>query len=233
MCKMKKYDLLLFDIDGTLLDFKKGERIAMKKTLQYFGLRNDNEILDSYSKINEYYWEMLEKGTITKNKLLLERHNSLFNKYGFNENAINFNAYYENCLANESYILDGVINVLSDIKKSDVTLAIATNGLTITQTNRISLSGLNTYFTYIFISEKVGYNKPQVEYFDFIMKNVDKEYSKSKTLIIGDSLTSDIKGGNNFGIDTCWINTSGLKNELNTIPTYEIKDISQVKDIIG
>jgi len=229
---MKKYDLLLFDIDGTLLDFKKAERIGMKKTLQNFGLRNNNEILDSYSRINESYWEMLEKGTITKRKLLLERHNSLFNKYGFNEDVVKFNAYYEDCLANESYLLDNVINVLSHINKSTSTLAIATNGLTTTQTNRILLSGLDKYFTYIFISEKVGYNKPQVEYFEFIMRNMDKKYSKSKTLIIGDSLTSDIKGGHNFGIDTCWINPNNLKNELQIIPTYEIQNISQLKDII-
>ena len=229
---MRKYDLLLFDIDGTLLDFKKAERIGMKKTLLNFGLRNDNEILDSYSKINESYWEMLEKGTITKKKLLLERHNSLFNKYGFNENVIRFNAYYEDCLANESYLLDNVLNVLSHIKKSSYTLVIATNGLTTTQTNRILLSGLDKYFHYIFISEKVGYNKPQVEYFEFIMSNVDKKYSKSKTLIIGDSLTSDIKGGNNFGIDTCWINPNNYKSEVKITPTYEIKDISQLKDII-
>lgn len=230
---MKKYELLLFDIDGTLLDFEKSEKVAMKKTLTNFSLQNDLEVINSYAKINESYWKMLEKGEITKEQLIIQRHKTLFNKYGFVEDIKKFNDYYEGCLKKESHLLEGALEILSYLNsKHSFKMAIITNGLYITQVNRIKLANLNEYFNHVYISEKIGYNKPQKEIFEYIFDDIGEGIKKENTLIIGDSLTSDIKGGNNFGIDTCWINPKKIINDIDVKIDYEIQNLNQLRQII-
>lgn len=232
--KMKKYELLLFDIDGTLLDFEKAERIGMKNTLTKFCLRSDDEVIDSYTKINKSYWEMFERGEITKEQLLIQRHETLFEKYGFEQDAKEFNEYYESCLGKCSYLIEYALDILSYIKsKNSCKMAIITNGVYDTQINRITLAKLNDYFDYIYISEKVGYNKPQKEIFEHIFNDIGGEIKKENILIIGDSLTSDIRGGNNFGIDTCWVNPKKLRNNIDVKVNYEIQSLIQLKEIIN
>lgn len=230
---MNNYELLLFDIDGTLLDFEKSERNGIKKTLNRFGLRDDDEIIETYRQINISYWEMFEKDEITKETLLVERHEVLFEKFGMVQNAEEFNNYYEECLSNESHLMDYAIDILTYIKsKNRHKTAIVTNGLYNTQVKRIKAANLNEYFDHIYISEKVGYNKPQVEIFDYIFNDIGEGIKKEESLIIGDSLTSDIKGGNNYGIDTCWINPKGLENKIGVKIDYEIQNLEQLKNII-
>jgi len=112
-------------------------------------------------------------------------------------------------------------------------MAIITNGIYETQTNRITLSSLNEYFQHVYISEKIGYSKPRKEIFEHIFKDIGGDIKKENALIVGDPLTSDIKGGNNFGIDTCWVNPQRLENDLDVKANYEIQSLLQLKEIIA
>ena len=230
---MKKYELVLFDIDGTLLDFEKAEKVGMKETLTWFGLRNDDEVLDSYNKINLSHWKMFERGELSLDNLLVKRHEALFERYGFKQDAAKFNDYYESCLKNCSYLVEYALDVLDYVKSKFCKMAIVTNGIYETQTNRIILSNLNEYFQHVYISEKIGYSKPQKEIFEHIFKDIGGNIKKENVLIVGDSLTSDIKGGNNFGIDTCWVNSKKLENDLDVKVDYEIQNLLQLKKIIA
>ncbi len=229
---MKKYELVLFDIDGTLLDFEKAERIGMKETLSWFGLRNDDEIVDSYNEINMHYWKMFERGEISLDNLLVKRHEALFDKYGFSCNSEEFNHYYEGRLKYCGFLMDHALETLDYVKTTSCKTAVVTNGIYETQTSRLALSRLDEYFKHVYISEKVGYSKPQKEIFQYIFRDIGQGIEKENVLIVGDSLTSDIKGGNDFGIDTCWVNPKGLENHLNLRVDYEIQNLLQLKDII-
>jgi len=230
---MKKYGLVLFDIDGTLLDFDKAERVGMKETLTRFGLRNDDEIIDSYNEINIHHWKMFERRELSLDDLLIKRHEALFERYGFKQDAAKFNDYYESRLKNCGYLVEHALDVLDYVKSKPCKMAIVTNGIYETQTNRIMLSNLNEYFKHVYISEKIGYCKPQKEIFEHIFKDIGGDIKKENALIVGDSLTSDIKGGNNFGIDTCWVNLKKLENDLNVKVDYEVQSLLQLKDIIA
>ena len=230
---MKKYDLVLFDIDGTLLDFDKAERVGMKETLTRFGLRNDDEIINSYNEINVSHWKMFEKGELSLEDLLVKRHEVLFARYGLKQDAAKFNDYYESRLKNCSYLVEHALEVLDYVKSKSCEMAIVTNGIYETQTNRIILSNLNEYFQHVYISEKIGYSKPQKEIFEHIFKDLGGDIKKENALIVGDSLTSDIRGGNNFGIDTCWVNPKKLENDLDVKVDYEVQSLLQLKNIIA
>ncbi len=230
---MKKYELVLFDIDGTLLDFEKAERVCMKETLTRFGLRNDDEVLDSYNEINIFHWKLYEMGGLSLDNLLVKRHEVLFQRYGFEQDAAKFNDYYESRLKNCAYLVEHALDVLDYVKSKSCKMAIVTNGIYETQTNRIGLSCLNKYFQHVYISEKIGYSKPRKEIFEHIFKDIGGDIKKENTLIVGDSLTSDITGGNNFGIDTCWVNPKKLENKLDVKVNYEIQSLLQLKDIVA
>ena len=230
---MKKYELVLFDIDGTLLDFEKAERVGMKETLTRFGLRNDDAVLDSYNEINLFHWELFERGELSLENLLVKRHEALFERYGFEQDSVKFNDYYENRLKNCGYLVEYALEILDYVKSLSCKMAIVTNGIYETQTNRITISSLNEYFQHVYISEKIGYSKPQKEIFEHIFKDIGGDIKKENALIVGDSLTSDIKGGNNFGIHTCWLNPKRHENNLDVKVDYEIQSLIQLKEIIS
>lgn len=231
---MRKYELLLFDVDGTLLDFKKAERLGMKHTLNHFGLRSDDEVVSAYSKISTSCWEKLERGEITKDELLIQRHQKLFDKYSFKKDVHAFREYYEEFLSHSSFLMDYAIEILKYIRtKYSYKMAIITNGVYKIQKNRIALSGIAQYFDDIYISEKIGFNKPHRGIFEYIFNDIGQEIEKDDTLIIGDSLSADIKGGSDYGIDTCWLNPSQRENNIGVKVNYEIQHLEELKDILG
>lgn len=223
------YNWLLFDLDGTLLDFHKAEYSCMEATLKSFGFRADDAVLQSYRLINDAYWKMLERGEITQEALALARHRTLFERYGFAGDVEAFQRQYEGALSESSDLYAGALAVLDQLRALDTChLAIVTNGFARIQERRIALAGLDTLFERIFISEQVGYRKPQVEFFEHVFQ----EIGGGSAMIIGDSLTSDIKGGADFGITTCWFNPDRQNNPLDVRVDHEIHDLSELWQLV-
>lgn len=199
-----KYKTLLFDADGTLFDFAKCEDVALRETLESFDIEATDAVVADYSAINESLWKMLERGEIEKRVLFYRRFELLCEKYGFLRDALEMSKKYAATLAEQVYLLDGAEELCE--KLSGVAdMYIVTNGIDFVQKRRYAKSGFEKYFKGVFISGEIGHEKPAAEFFEHVA-NAVPNFDKQSALMIGDSLTADIKGGINFGIDTCWYN---------------------------
>ena len=227
---MSRYEILLFDADSTLLDFKKCEHEAVIDCLNYAGLPVTDEIIQKYSEINEGYWKMLERGEITKKELMVARWASLFEFYGFEANACEIAELYPVKLGEKSHLMEGSEEICQRLHDK-FRMYIVTNGFKSVQMNRFCKCPLAKYFDDVFISEDIGADKPSIVYFNEIARRIP-DYDPDKAIIIGDSLTSDIQGGINAGIDTCWFNPEGKSTPQGMKITYVIDDLSQIADIV-
>ncbi|WP_408607055.1 YjjG family noncanonical pyrimidine nucleotidase [Anaeromicrobium sediminis] len=221
----------MFDADETLFDFKKSERDTLKNTMLEFNIDYDeNYHLKVYKEINTAIWKELEDGLITQKKLKVERFKRLCDKLNATFDESEFAKSYMNHLSYASFLYDDSIKLVEDLHK-DYRLTIITNGLKDVQDNRIRKSIIAKYFEDIVVSEEVQVAKPDPKIFEHALKNI-KHTDKSKVLIVGDSLTSDIQGGINFGIDTCWFNPNKIVNKMGINPTYEISNLMELRNII-
>ena len=226
-----KYAIILFDADETLFDFKKSERDAFKNTMFEFNIDYDeNHHLKIYHDINAAIWKEFEEGLITQQKLKVERFKRLSHSLKIRFDEIQFAKSYMNHLANASFLYEDSIDLVESLHK-DFRLSIVTNGLKDVQDNRIRKSIIAKYFDDIVISEEVMVSKPDPKIFEYALNNINHT-DKSNVLIVGDSLTSDIQGGINFGIDTCWFNPNKIVNKTGIKPTYEISNLMGLKDIV-
>ena len=207
---MPKYDVLLFDADATLLDFHRSEYEAVIDCLEFAGLPTADEIIKKYSEINDGYWKMLERNEITKPELMVARWRSLLEYYDFDFDAKTISNLYPEKLSEKCYLLDGAEDICKKLY-GNFRMYIITNGFKSVQQKRFCASPLEKYFDDVFISEDIGYDKPSIKYFELISKRIP-DFDPTRALVIGDSLTSDIRGGINAGIDTCWYNPKGKKS---------------------
>lgn len=228
--KMSKYEILLFDADSTLLDFKKCEYEAVIDCLNYAKLPVSDEVIEKYSEINEGYWKMLERGEITKKELMVARWASLLEYYGFEADAREIAELYPVRLADKSHLIEGSEELCASLF-GKYKMYIVTNGFKSVQKKRFCMSPLARYFDGVFISEDIGFDKPSIRYFDEISKRIPN-YNREKAIIIGDSLTSDIQGGINAGIDTCWYNPDGKTAPDGMKITYTVSALAEIKDIV-
>lgn len=229
---MAKYKYLLWDIDGTIINFELAERAAIRSLFKRFKLGDcSDEMLMYYSQINKRYWQLMESGKIKKDKMLVERFIEFFSNKGINADiAAEFNKEYQIALCDTIVFNDDAIDIIKHQKKT-CKIIIVTNGTEVVQEKKLERSGLNDIVDNVFISELVGFEKPNIKFFEKVILEVGIKDLK-EALIIGDSLTSDIQGGHNIGIDTCWYNP---KNEENTIllsPTYSIRNLHELENII-
>lgn len=216
------YDVFLFDLDDTLMDFAETERNAFTNVFTINGFPNGlAEFRDSYRAISTVLWDDLEHGRTSLAELRTERFKRLFLQHGLEIDAETFGQAYLENLGKEVHVIEGVPEMLSSLVGSR--LAIVTNGFKDVQFARIAASDLNNTFEAIFTSEEIGFQKPQVEIFEYVFQQLQIT-DKSRVLMIGDSLSSDILGGNNYGIDTCWYNPHHKENTSSARPTYEIHD---------
>lgn len=224
-----KYTTLYFDLDNTILDFTAAEYTAIRKLLSLYNLPTTEEVVSTYSKINQMWWEGFEKGEIEKNEIFAGRFRDLLSYFNFWGDADKMGEDYFEFLSYGFDTVDGAQKTLEYLKQKGYTICITTNGVSRTQYKRIDGCGLKKYFDYIFVSEDACHQKPEREYFEYVMSNTP-EKDKSKILVIGDSMSSDILGGINFGVDTCWFNPKC--RDATHKSTYQITNIMQICDIL-
>ena len=223
-----KYKLILFDADGTLFNFDKAEREAFERTMRNFEIKENLVILhQKYEKINKAVWKEFEEKKINSTNLRIERFKRFFESQKLDLVAEEISPFYLKKLSQGTELLVGAEEIVRYFQ-GKCELALATNGLSDVQRPRFSNSMLAKYFQHIFISEEIGFPKPNKEYFEYIFEQLP---FKKTAIIVGDNLTSDIQGGNDFGIDTCWYNPQKLKNESGIKPTYEIHELEELKKI--
>lgn len=225
-----RYDTILFDADGTLFDFLRCEDSAIRETFVDFDIEPSDALVESYSEINDSLWKMLERGEIEKSVLLYHRFELFFEKHGFSCDAKAMAKRYMKALSEQAYFLDGAKELCMSLY-GKARMYIVTNGVEFTQKNRYKKSGLSEYFEDMFISGEIGYEKPSVKYFDAVSERIP-DFSKERSIIIGDSLSSDIRGGINYGIDTCWYNPSGKPAPDDMNITYIAKSFDEIYDFI-
>lgn len=222
---------VLFDLDDTLFDFHKAEKIALTKTLVHFGIDPTEETLALYSTINATHWKRLELGEISREEVKVGRYRELFETIGVECDPVKATAYYESMLAIGHYFMPGAPELLEELYRK-YRLYIVSNGTAKVQEGRIGSSGIAKYMDGIFISQILGANKPDKQFFDICFAEIP-DFSLSETVIIGDSLSSDIKGGINAGITTVWFNPQGIENDSDIKPDYTIKELSEVPGLLS
>lgn len=228
--KNPNYDILLLDVDGTLLDFKLAEKLGMKVILKHYGFDPTEERLNLYHEINNGFWSAFERGEITKDRLVWERFNLFFGKLGKEVDGHEAEGLYRQQLDQSAFLIDGALDICAYLKER-YSLYVVTNGTSGTQYKRLAASGLDRYMKDIFVSEDAGSQKPQKEYFDYCFKRIPGA-RPGRMLLIGDSLQSDIQGGRTAGTHTCWYNPGGLPGLPDIVPDYQIKCLGELKGFL-
>lgn len=223
-------EFLFIDLDDTVLDFHKAEREALSKTLSAFGLEPTEEVLTLYNRINKSFWERLERKEITREELLIDRFRELIAQTGIVVKAENFARTYEENLSQGHFFMPGAPEALETLSKK-YKLYIASNGTARIQAGRLKSANISRYFEDIFISQDIGADKPDKAYFDACFARIPG-FDPERAMIVGDSLSSDILGGKQAGILTCWVNTHGKTAPENIRPDYEIQALSQLPALL-
>ena len=222
---------ILIDLDDTILDFRKAEHSALKRTLESFGLDVTEKMLSDYSLINKAQWERLERGKLTREQVKTERYRLLFEKYNITSvRPAEMTARYEQNLAIGHFFVDGAEDLLNALSEN-FRLFLVSNGAKDVQLSRIESAEIEKHFERIFISEDIGAVKPEKEFFETAFSSVDG-FKKEEAVILGDSLTADIKGGKNFGIRTIWFNKYGIENKTDIKPDFTVNSLKEAKNII-
>lgn len=225
-----KYDTLLFDADGTLFDFELAEHDAFISAMAKFGIVADDDTISIYSKINDALWKKLERKEIEREVLKVRRFEELASTLGADYDATKVARTYENELSKQSHLLGNALEVCTELA-SNCRLYIITNGFKMIQEGRIQHSPIYPLFSQVFISEDIGCDKPSPQYFDAV-KCAIPDFCAAKTLVIGDSLTSDIRGGIDAGIPVCWFNPKNKQAPVDMNIDYVIDDLACLADII-
>lgn len=224
-----EYTSLFLDLDNTLLDFYKAEAVAVRLVLSQYGLPDDDSTVKIYSDINRSFWERFERGEIPREAIFEGRFVKLLEVLGKSGDVAAISRDYCKNLSEGYFTVDGAEEILKYLKSRGYKLYATTNGMSMTQFKRVKNSGLEPYFHKVFVSEDVGCQKPEKEYFQFVIDNIP-EKDIARILIIGDSQSSDILGGLNAGIDTCWYNPDGALPKYQS--KYEISDLAELKTIL-
>lgn len=223
-------EFLFLDLDDTILDFHKAEHIALGKTLQAFGLSPNEDVMCRYSQINRAHWERLERKELSREQVLVGRFAVLFSEYGITVDPERVARCYEDYLSVGHYFLPGAEDALESLSQK-YKLYLASNGTAKVQAGRLKSANISHYFAEIFVSQDIGADKPDKLYFDRCAEKIPG-YDPHKAMMVGDSLTSDILGGLNAGMQTVWVNPNHNSHPENICPDYEIESISQLEELL-
>ena len=227
-----RYRVVLFDLDYTLFDSEASEREALEKSFRTCGVGLEQEIFNKYQIINKDLWSKLEKGLVTLDTLRVKRFTELLNAIGKEEsvNSIHLADTYTYELGRCGGLLPGAKSLLEALSK-ELTLALVTNGVSLTQRSRIKKFDIAKYFQTVVISGEVNVAKPDHNIFAITLDKLGHDDLNS-TIMIGDSLSSDIAGAENFGIDACWFNPGHIMNRTRTNPQYDVQSFDEIRNLL-
>jgi 2-haloacid dehalogenase len=225
-----RYKWLLLDADGTLFDYDMAEAKALQKTFHQIGERFDNAYIALYREINGRLWEAFEAGRTTPAEIRIQRFEELFESVGVRSDPALFSRVYLGHLGDGTDLFIGTEEVLRALK-GQASLALITNGFRAVQESRLAKSTIGDCFDTVIISEQVGFAKPDPGIYQIAFQQMGQP-RRDEVLIVGDSLGSDIKGGNNYGIDTCWFNPLGRIRDREVSIQYEIRELSELLGIV-
>ncbi len=228
----KHYKYVLWDIDDTLIDFKSSERMALKKCFKQFGIVLGDEDVEIYSEINRHYWELLIHGKIEKATMLNRRFEDFTQQLSLDIiDCEEVNNLFQVALGDYAVMVKDAYDVCEHLKKSKKQYAV-TNGTAVAQNKKLHNTGLGELFDGIFISDEVGYEKPDARFFQFVFSEISN-FKHEDAIMIGDSISSDMVGANNAGIDCCWFNPNGNVNINSSVQiNYEIVKLKDLLDIV-
>ncbi len=225
---MKKF--LFFDLDGTIFNFKSAEKEAISATLSVFGVRVTEKMIKRYSEINDSCWKALERGEIKREELIFRRFELLSREFSLTLVPKLVQERYAKELGSRYIFIHGAEELLSELSLSYDLYAV-TNGNADIQRSRIEKAGLNRFFKGFFISEEIGFAKPDKRFFDTAFSQV-KDFTPALSVIIGDSLSSDILGAENAGVESIYYNPEELENRTGIAPDFEITKLEEIKEIL-
>lgn len=224
-------EFVFLDLDDTILDFHAAERIALAKTLSHFGVEPTAAVVERYHVINRQHWERLERGELTRDQVQEGRFRVLFAELGREADPVAITRNYEKNLGIGHYFLPGALEAVQALSRHH-RLFLASNGTASVQRSRLTSAGLYPYFEKVFISQEIGCNKPSKEFFQACFAQIP-HFRRESAIMVGDSLTSDILGGVNAGIKTCWFNPEHLPGRADIRPDYEIESLSQLPALLA
>lgn len=222
--------IVLLDLDDTILDFGRAEAAAIRQAFAELGIDAGEKTVARYSEINKAHWEMLERGELTRAQVLVGRFRALFREMGVSVSPELAQKKYEGYLSVGHYFMPGAEELLQTLYGRD-RLFLLSNGNASVQAGRLASAGISGYFEKIFISENVGFNKPSVQFFEACFREIP-DFRRERAIMIGDSLSSDILGGINAGVKTCWYNPKGKAGREDIRADFEISELWQAERII-
>lgn len=225
------YRFLLFDLDHTLLDFESAEETALTQMLEDMNFPDVQAFKDYYKPMNQGLWKDLEQKKISKKDLINSRFAIAFAHFGRDVDGEEMALRYQDYISQQGQTFPGAEDLLAKLVERGYQLYGATNGVTAIQQGRLKQSAITPYFKEIFISEQLGTQKPEVAFYEKI-GNLIPGFAKEQALMIGDSLTADIAGGNAAGIDTVWYNPDHKENTSQVVPTYTVSNYQEIADLL-
>lgn len=226
-----KYNLFLFDLDDTLLDFKESEKLCFFSSLKALGVDSSlDEMFSLYQVENAALWRLFEQGQTTKEHLKVERFRKVFDAFNVTLNPEEASQLYLNSLPDSVVLMDYARELLEFLKDKGE-IGIITNGIAHVQTKRIDNSNIKEFLSFVSVSEDCGYAKPDTRFFEYTV-SMAKNFDKTKTIVIGDRYDADIVGGHRFGIDTCWFNPKKVVPTSDISATYTISHLKDFEQII-
>ena len=221
---------IFLDLDDTILDFRRAERRAISETLRRFGIDPTPAVVDRYHELNRQQWELLEEGKLTRPQVLTRRFDLLFSELGVDRSSQAAQAAYEAQLSQGHFFMSGARELLETLAPR-YDLYLATNGTPVVQAGRIQSAGIAPYFKDIFISERLGANKPSPAFFQACFAAIPN-FDPAAALVVGDSLTSDIRGARNVGLRSCWYNPEDLPSRPDIVPDYTIHALEELPPLL-